>query len=138
MGSGPEFDVLCIALGGNDLLKVGTPTVEETYPDGLDDDLLRLVAAVKSKAPLSLFLFGGPSSLWKYPPRWDFFVQHIHDFLVSQCVAVVPPNAAARVMLQMPLQDGLHFANDEETKMFFAQAWAEWLLCFAGMEQRIR
>ena len=42
-------------------------------------------------------------------------------------VAVVPFDEAAEVMEGMELQDGLHFANDDDAKMTFAENWAEWL-----------
>jgi len=52
-------------------------------------------------------------------------MEHMHEVLTAEGVAVVPMEASGLVMSPMPLQDVLHFKNDAGMKSRFARAWAE-------------
>lgn len=127
---GPNFDFFCIALGVNDLCNGSG--VLASYPHSLDSRLVALAEAAMGKAEVCLTLIGGPADMWAYPARWNDFIQHAHEVMQSAGMPVVPMHEAARVLRRMPLQDGLHFANDEDSKQCFAEAWARWLCEHAG------
>merc|ERR1712232_573660 len=130
---GPRFSVFCIGVGVNDLM-LSKETVVENYPAQLDHDLYDLANAVQTKSEKSLFMVGGPSSLWKYPSRWDDFITRARQVLVSAGVCVVPDEAIRETVAKMSISsDKLHFSNHEVEKDHFARAWVLWLSTYANV-----
>ena len=83
-----HFNVMCLALGLNDLVdECNVPFF--TYPAHLDDHLIRLSAVARRKAVAVLCLVGGPADIWKYPRRWNY-VQRVARVLASGHIQVVP------------------------------------------------
>merc|ERR1712039_110489 len=107
---GVDCDILCVAIGCNDLMRSDESSIVSEYPAHLDADLTKLATAMKEKAQHPLVLIGGPSSIWGYPEHWDDFMAHMYD-----------------LMANMPLQDGVHFTNSDAAKTLFAKSWASWI-----------
>lgn len=132
--TGPQFDVLCVGLGINDLLNTRTEQVLANYPPKLDEDLQALAEVVQEKSTKSLFLLSGAASIWNYPPVWDEHISRVHVALVLAGATVVPADEGSAVMSNMPVNsDGMHFLHDDDARSFWAEAWAHWLKVYAGV-----
>merc|ERR1712039_379361 len=130
---GVDCDILCVAIGCNDLMRSDESSIVSEYPAHLDADLTKLATAMKEKAQHPLVLIGGPSSIWGYPEHWDDFMEHMYDLMVNEGVPAVPTEVAGEVMADMPLQDGVHFTNSDAAKTLFAKSWASWIELYAGV-----
>lgn len=135
---GPSFDVLCVGITCSELFGAWEESskthskIVMSYPEALDVAMQELAAAILSKSKASMVLCGGPSQIWDYPPRWDVFVERASNTLRRAGVQVVPRDTATAVLERMELaEDCVHFAHSETHKLFFVQAWKDWLLIAA-------
>merc|ERR1712137_537619 len=88
IASGVDVDILCVMIGCNDLVAKNGQVLEE-YPADLDTDLTVLASFMKNKAKQQLMVIGGPKSIWKYPERWDDYLQRMHDIMLIQGIPTV-------------------------------------------------
>lgn len=129
VNEGQAVDILIIGLGFNDL--VVKNELVKTYPKSVDADLRQLAVAIKRKSNRALFLLGGSAEIWKYPERWDTFMDKARETLqFGEGIQVVPADKALEVMKEMPVcHDGVHLSGEStEAKELFAKAWSSWLL----------
>jgi hypothetical protein len=134
ISQGPKFDILCV---GIQILDFFTEDFKKSllihYPEHLDVDLVELAEAILAKGNGHLVVCGGPADVWKYPVRWDGFMERAGNTLRRAGLQVVPLEQAGEVMAQMEIgSDYTHFANTEQCKEVFANAWASWLLAAAA------
>jgi len=128
INEGDLFDVLVVCISVQDLVDPNSWAVNNQYPPSLDDDLMSMALAIKSKAKGSLVLMGGPAKFWERPPRWDSFMARASNVLRKAGVQVVPAESSAHLFEQMVLSsDGFHFSNIEDKKETFVKTVALWL-----------
>jgi len=128
IATGDLWDVMAVGLGIQDLVDPNSWEVLGQYPPSLDDDLMQLALAIKSKSKGSLVLLGGPASFWERPPRFDSFMSRAANTLRKAGVQVVPGESAAHLFEQMTLaNDQFHFSNIDDQKAKFVQTFALWL-----------
>lgn len=133
ISKGPSFDVLCVAVGINDLMRTATAVVQ-TWPVNLDICLQDLAAAIRQKSKASVVLVGGPSKFWSYDPIWDEYMARARAVLEAAGACVLSERTTDEALKGMTLSsDKLHFANDPGEKEHFAKLWAQWLNQYAGL-----
>merc|ERR1712113_1361697 len=102
--------------------------------------LVSLCNAMLQKSKQSLLLFGGPSSLWDYPERWDEHIRRARLTLVKAGVSLLPHTEAIPILTKMTKhRDGLHFENSTENREMLADALEQWIVPrFTRAQKRIR
>merc|ERR1711971_1518601 len=111
--SGPKYDLIIIGLGGNDLA-TQSGIIKPEYPAKVSDDVADLCDLIGVKSEAALFIFGGPSKIWNYPPKWDEYIATVHGVIEEEEKHCVTAEELRATMTKLQMaNDGLHFADTD-------------------------